>query len=72
MVLIKWFITTPATAFPGTNFSTTGCVGETEIATDWWYSIGDADSAMSMHCAKNRNGYIATITYNLIDFYDWE
>ena len=49
-----------------------GGYGETEIATDWWYSIGDADSAMSMHCAKNRNGYIATITYNLIDFYDWE
>lgn len=29
-----WFITNPATSFPGINFSTTSCMGGTEIATD--------------------------------------
>lgn len=67
-----WFITNPAYSFPGTNFSTSGCIAETPIAVDWWFSIGDADSAMSFHCTKNGNTYTASITYNLLDYYDWE
>lgn len=67
-----WFISKPSITLPGTNFSKTSCVGETDIAVDWWYSIGDADASATIHCTKNGNRYTATITYYLLDYYDWQ
>ena len=67
-----WFISKPSIQLPGTDFSTTGCIGETDIAIDWWFSIGDADASMTIHCTKIGNTYYATITYHLLDYYDWQ
>ena len=67
-----WFISKPSIQLQGTDFSTTGCIGETSIAIDWWYSIGDADASMTIYCTRSGNTYHATITYYLLDYYDWE
>lgn len=67
-----YFITNPETAFQGTNFSSTGCANETAIAEDWWFSIGDAYSTMSINCKRQGDTYTAEIIYDLLDYYDWE
>lgn len=67
-----WFISKPSVQFQGTDFSTTGCVDETDTALDWWFSIGDSDASMSIHCEKRGDTYFATVTYYLLDYYDWQ
>ena len=63
------FMSDYSTVFTGATFSQTG--GNTRRPVDWWFSIGDADAAMSIRCKKSGNSYTADIEYNILDFYDW-
>ena len=41
------------------------------LASDWWFSIGNTDAAISLECSKNGNTYTATVRYYILDYYDW-
>lgn len=60
-----------------TNFSSEDIRGmifletNTMLASDWWFSIGNTDAAISLECSKNGNTYTATVRYYILDYYDW-
>ena len=71
-----WFISKPSIQLPGTDFSTTGCKGETAIAIDWWSAIGGGQNALAseVKCKKTDGSFVYTakIRYYVLDVYDWE
>lgn len=66
------FITNPSVKFPGAPLSNKGFFGERLAITDWWFSIGNTDVVMSVHCERQGDTYIADIDYHFVDVYDWE
>lgn len=56
--------------FQGATFSDQG--GNRRTPVDWWFSIGNAQAAMSIRCKKEGNTYTAEVEYDILDFYDWD